>query len=83
MIEGIDRKQRHFKFRLMTDLLRKYRVSFDHGRARHISLCSLVVKALGLYSRGCWFESTVSYYFSSNSVRLSAFVFTAEDPRSE
>ena len=34
----------------------------------------------GLYSKGCWFESTVLHYFSSNSVCLFAHVFTGEDP---
>ena len=28
-----------------------------------------------------WFEPTVRYYFSSNNVRLLAYVFTCEDPQ--
>ena len=29
--------------------------------------------ALGLESKGCWFEPTVRHYFSSNNVRLLAY----------
>ena len=38
----------------------------------HISRRSLVGSALGLESKGCWFEPTVRHYFSSNNVRLLA-----------
>ena len=32
-----------------------------------------VGSALGLKSKGCWFEPTVGHYFSSNNVRLLAY----------
>ena len=49
----------------------------------HISPPSLVGNALGLLSKGCWFEPAVNHYFSSNNVCLLAHVLTGEDPQSE
>ena len=34
-------------------------------------------------SEQCWFEPTVRHYFSSNDVRLLAYVFTGGDPQLE
>ena len=31
----------------------------------------------------CWFEPAVRHYFSSNNVRLLAYVFTDGDPQLE
>ena len=39
----------------------------------HISRRRLVGSALGLESKGCWFEPTVRHYFSSNNVRPLAY----------
>ena len=39
----------------------------------HICRHGSVGKAIGLYSKGCWFAPTVRHYFSSNNVRLLAY----------
>ena len=39
----------------------------------HISRRSSVGSALGLESKGYWFEPTVRHYFSSNNVRLLTY----------
>ena len=33
--------------------------------------------------RGCWIETAVLHYLSSNNVRLLAYIFTEGDPQSE
>ena len=48
----------------------------------HISPPSSVGRALGLKSKGRWFEPRVNHYFSSNNVRFLEQVFTGEDPQS-
>ena len=49
----------------------------------HISPPSSFGSALGLKSKGRSFEPAVNHYFSSNNVRLLAYVFTGEDPQTE
>ena len=49
----------------------------------HICQRSSVLKAIGLYSKGWLFDPTVRLYFSSNNVRLLAYVFTGEGPKQE
>ena len=39
--------------------------------------------ALGLKSKGCWFEPTMRHYFSSNIGRFLAYVFTGEDNQND
>ena len=43
--------------------------------------CSSVGRALDRWSRYGWFELALRHYFSSNNVRLLAYVFTRGDPQ--
>ena len=46
----------------------------------HISRRSSVRSALGLDSKGCWFEPTVRHHFSSNNVRLFSYLLKTRPP---
>ena len=50
-----------------------YSINKNLNPTLHISRRSSVGSALDLESKGCWFESNVSHYFSSNNIRMLAY----------